>query len=208
MKFNEFIYELLKNKGLSKEKILERFERRIDQVSKQLKEHKKEQNKNKVNCTQFVRQLLSKGLSKEKILEKVLKYQKSWSLWRIEQLHNKIKEEYNSNHIKKRNNNVVKKCQYPNCGKEYVGHPITKFCEFHRNTKNRVKKVVKEIKKENRIIKHNYDMKVKTFKCGLRGCKNKYKIELIPNQFIYPKYCSEHTNEFKREMFLKGKNGG
>lgn len=162
-----------------------------------------------MNCTQFVRQLLSKGLSEETILKKVSVYQKNWNLWRIKQIHKQIKKEYESKFVKKRKKQVVKICRYPKCGIEYVGHPITKFCEFHRDIKNRAKKVViQKRKKENRIIKYNYkNLKIKTFRCGLRGCKNEYKIELIPNQFIYPKYCSEHTNKFKRELFLKGNNG-
>jgi len=164
----------------------------------------------KVNCTDLIRQLTAKGIPNDKILEQVQKYSpkpKNWRITIIEYIQGKMKKEYASNCIKKKTNKrKIKNCQYPGCGKEYIGHPITKFCDYHQNVKNRKseKKIV-IAEEENRIINHKFkDIFVKTYKCSL--CKEKYEINLIPKQYIYPRFCPSHRNKFKRELFLTKKD--
>lgn len=99
----------------------------------------------------------------------------------------------------------VKTCQYEGCGKEFIGHSVCKYCEFHRDVKNRKKRAKKKHVNENRIINHtNEGITPQELECGLDGCKNKYPVLLIPKQTVYPNFCPEHRNKFKRKMFLRG----
>ena len=107
---------------------------------------------------------------------------------------------------KKKKRVKFKICQEPGCGKEFWGHPIAKYCEIHRDIKMR-SKPVKEIVTPgdvNLIIEHDHKEPVKEIvTCSLEECNKQYSITLFPKQFIYPKYCTEHRNEFKREVYLK-----
>ena len=106
---------------------------------------------------------------------------------------------------KKHSKVVLKYCQEPGCGKEYLGHPITKYCEYHRILSNRKrKKVVYEpVETYNKIFKHKYiDTTKIEFFCELDGCNESYYVNIVPRQYVYPKYCPEHRNEFKREHFV------
>ena len=98
----------------------------------------------------------------------------------------------------------LKICREPGCGKEYIGHSISKYCEFHRILKNRKRKrYVREYDGIKKIHhKFNYVTKV-VMKCELEGCNNEYLVDLYPKQQSYPKYCEEHRNEFKRFQFLR-----
>ena len=42
-----------------------------------------------------------------------------------------------------------------------------------------------------------------TFKCCLEGCDEKFTIKVFPKQTVYPRFCMEHRNDFKRENFLR-----
>ena len=100
----------------------------------------------------------------------------------------------------------LKECKYSGCKKAFLGHPISKYCEFHRNIKNREKKNCKkqDVSENNRIIDHDNKMIInETLRCGLKGCRTKYTIEILPKVFVYPKYCLEHRNAFKRDNFLR-----
>ncbi|MFP4520615.1 MAG: hypothetical protein ACLFQK_00570 [Fibrobacterota bacterium] len=107
---------------------------------------------------------------------------------------------------KKHSKVVLKVCQEPGCGKEYLGHPITKYCEYHRVLSNRKrKKVVYEpVDNHNLVFKHKYIETTRMeFTCQLEGCNCKYTVDVIPRQFVYPKYCEEHRNAYKRERFIE-----
>lgn len=100
----------------------------------------------------------------------------------------------------------IKKCCFPNCGKEFAGRGKAKYCEEHK--KQKYKKILyqknknKGIGDANVYIKHNnLDSKKVIRKCSLKGCNNKYEINLIPNQFIYSNFCEKHRNEYKRTFF-------
>lgn len=65
-------------------------------------------------------------------------------------------------------------------------------------------KQILHIKKENQIIPHNFRREQKRqANCALNGCAQNFEFLLIPNQWIYPKYCEAHRNAFKRQHFLE-----
>lgn len=107
---------------------------------------------------------------------------------------------------KKKKRVKFKQCKEPGCGKDFWGHPIAKYCEEHRDIKMRVKPIKDVVAPGdvNLLIEHcNKEPVEQAVQCSLEGCDTSYVIMLFPKQFIYPKYCPEHRNEFKREMALK-----
>ena len=108
---------------------------------------------------------------------------------------------YNHNALKKR---MVKYCQYQNCGKEFIGIPIQKYCEIHLDPHNRkrIRPICESPGVKNRIFKHFFSHgTLVEFICNLEGCGKKFLVEIIPKQFIYPKYCETHRSEFRRINF-------
>ena len=60
---------------------------------------------------------------------------------------------------------------------------------------------------DNKIILHNYQVSIaRDYACGLEGCTAKHKVNLIPGQILYPKYCEEHRTEHRRQQFLTALN--
>jgi len=118
---------------------------------------------------------------------------------------------------KKKKRIKLKVCHFVGCGREFWGHPIAKYCPNHSNIKERLKakknhklehpeeyKEKKPIDINNLEYKHeNKEVVEMEFPCHLEGCNKSYHIKIFPKQFIYPKYCEDHRNPFKREMFLK-----
>jgi hypothetical protein len=39
--------------------------------------------------------------------------------------------------------------------------------------------------------------------CALEGCEHQFEVKIYPRQYIYPKYCPEHRNEYKRIRHLQ-----
>ena len=39
--------------------------------------------------------------------------------------------------------------------------------------------------------------------CALEGCKQHFEIKIYPRQYIYPKYCPQHRNEYRRIRHLQ-----
>ena len=39
--------------------------------------------------------------------------------------------------------------------------------------------------------------------CALEGCDHQFEVKIYPRQYIYPKYCPEHRNEYKRIRHLQ-----
>lgn len=115
---------------------------------------------------------------------------------------------------KKKKRIKLKVCQFPGCGIEFWGHPISKYCPEHHDIKLRLKKKKEEEAKreaealdydENNLILdyEPQEIEEREFKCALEGCKNSFRVKIYPKQRIYPKYCEEHRNPYKREIFLK-----
>ena len=107
---------------------------------------------------------------------------------------------------KKKKRVKLKKCQEPGCGREFWGHPIAKYCELHRDIKARQKpkKTPDSLEMRNMVFKHGYGETVDVhFKCCLSGCDNVFTVKMFPKQFIYPRFCLEHRNDFKRNNYLR-----
>ncbi len=55
--------------------------------------------------------------------------------------------------------------------------------------------------RNNRIVLHNYRAAtLKDFRCDLEGCGRAFPIMLLPNQTLYPRYCSAHRTEHRRTL--------
>jgi len=101
-----------------------------------------------------------------------------------------------------------KVCGFPGCKTKFLGRGKTKYCDEHR--KQKYKKILYQPKKQknlgesNQNIKHKFTESTDTVRtCALKGCDCGFKLRLIPNQLVYPKYCEPHRNVFKRELFTK-----
>jgi hypothetical protein len=107
---------------------------------------------------------------------------------------------------KKKKRIKLKICQEPGCGREFWGHPIAKYCELHRDIKQRAKhkKEFESVDVKNMVFKHNYtEVLDLEFCCCLFGCESKYVVKVFPKQFVYPRYCLEHRNDFRRANFIR-----
>ena len=99
-----------------------------------------------------------------------------------------------------------KKCQYPGCGKIFFGIHISKYCPEHRQDRYRIRKRTKpeDVNIKNQTFKHNYtEVITMVLDCALEGCDNQFEVKIYPRQYIYPKYCPEHRNEYKRVRHLR-----
>jgi hypothetical protein len=106
----------------------------------------------------------------------------------------------------------MKQCEYEGCEEVFEGvssgcNP-SKYCKEHKkfkyHKKTKMKKETKETISNNQNIKHSYKTATVIIgKCQLDGCGKDFEILVIPNIFVYPKYCPEHRNQFKRERFLQ-----
>lgn len=99
-----------------------------------------------------------------------------------------------------------KKCQYPGCGKIFYGIHISKYCAEHRQDRYRIRKRSKpeNVNIKNQTIQHPCtEVTMTRMHCALEGCDNEFEVKLYPRQFIYPKYCPEHRNEYKRIRHLQ-----
>lgn len=99
-----------------------------------------------------------------------------------------------------------KRCQYPGCGKIFFGIHISKYCPEHREDRYRIRKRTKpeDVNLKNQTFKHNYtEVVAMVMTCALEGCENQFEVKIYPRQYVYPKYCPEHRNEYKRMRHLR-----
>jgi len=97
-------------------------------------------------------------------------------------------------------------CMYPGCGKVFHGIHISKYCVEHRKDRYRIRKRTKpeDVNLKNQTIQHKYTTVVEqTMTCALKQCENQFTIKIFPRQYIYPKFCPDHRNEYKRERHLR-----
>lgn len=107
---------------------------------------------------------------------------------------------------KKKKRIKLKICQY--CGKEFWGHPIAKYCELHRDVKQRekTKKSPEPGDSNNRTYNHEHiEVVEETWTCELDGCGKTYIVKIFPKQFVYPRFCEEHRNEFRRRNWIRAR---
>jgi hypothetical protein len=93
------------------------------------------------------------------------------------------------------------------CGDIFYAPLKTKYCSKH--AKQIKLQQSKDWKSENRKIKnpdqnisinHSYTEAVhQKMKCECCGVE--FEITVLPRTYVYPKYCEEHRNEFKRKMY-------
>ncbi|MFP4522022.1 MAG: hypothetical protein ACLFQK_07750 [Fibrobacterota bacterium] len=103
-----------------------------------------------------------------------------------------------------------KECVYEGCGEKFMGTPAQKYCDFHKDVKNRkyLRKKNDDITKNNMLFRHTFNDTTRIeFTCSLPGCRKTYACDVIPRQKVYPKYCEEHRSEFKREIFKRSRSG-
>ena len=118
-----------------------------------------------------------------------------------------------SGYRKKRLMNKV--CCYPDCTEEFMGVGKAKYCEEHKKPvyrkiidADRIQAKKDYIKNNNfnQVIDHKLaKCQLSVLKCELEGCENEFKVLLIPNVTVYPKFCEEHRQEHKRKIFLEKK---
>lgn len=107
---------------------------------------------------------------------------------------------------KKKKRIKLKICQY--CGKEFWGHPIAKYCELHRDVKQRekTKKSPEPGDSNNRTYNHDLiEVLEENWICELEGCGKSYVVKVFPKQYVYPRFCEEHRNEFRRRNYIRQK---
>lgn len=105
-----------------------------------------------------------------------------------------------------------KKCAFPGCKEVFLGTGKSKYCEEHRLRKYRkiidakkleAKKAEEELNNPNQILNHKHENAVVVkMKCQLEGCNNHFEITMLPKIFVFPKFCENHRNFWKRKMFL------
>ena len=107
-----------------------------------------------------------------------------------------------------------KVCRFPGCKEKFMGVGAAKYCEEHRKPEyrkfiNMIKREQEEAEmtevekgeKSNQIIKH--DESISTMQTRTCPCGKEFKIKLYPNIDIYPKFCEEHRNPYRREQLLQ-----
>ena len=108
----------------------------------------------------------------------------------------------------------MKMCRFPDCKEKFMGVGAAKYCDeprkpFYRKVINLIrredeKREITEVEKgekSNQIIKHTETIattQIRTCPCG-----QEFEIKLFPNIEVYPKYCDEHRNPFRRELLLE-----
>jgi len=104
---------------------------------------------------------------------------------------------------KKRRIEKLRICHEPGCGKEFYGPPIAKYCDFHRDIRNRVRKrkKISDPSVENMLFDHSFREVIEIeFTCPVIGCGRKFIIKIYPKQLIYPKFCEEHRSAYRRRI--------
>lgn len=99
-----------------------------------------------------------------------------------------------------------KRCQYPGCGKIFFGIHISKYCPEHRQDRYRIRKRTKpeDVNIKNQTYKHGYtEVVTLVMTCALEGCDHQFEVKIYPRQYVYPKYCTDHRNEYRRVRHLQ-----
>jgi len=101
------------------------------------------------------------------------------------------------------------KCTYKECNNKIFGAPNTRFCEYHKDIRNRDE--IKNAKLEDvmKVIPDRFSSPTQIeLDCELCGIP--YRLILYPLQQKYPRFCEPHRNQYKRDNYrkLKGDNCG
>lgn len=101
----------------------------------------------------------------------------------------------------------MKPCQFPGCKGQFHGRGYSKYCDEHR--KKEYRKVIDKMNRKpavkynnnQRISHERSEITTEIFKCAL--CGEEFTVKIYPNTFVYPKYCEEHRNEYRRLQWQK-----
>ena len=97
----------------------------------------------------------------------------------------------------------LRTCEFRDCQEPFMGLQSHKYCPEHRKSEYKQDKYyyISEPEDTNIVYNHKltYSARVK-FKCAC--CNKEYEVTIIPSVYIYPKFCSEHRSEFKRNLFV------
>lgn len=109
---------------------------------------------------------------------------------------------------------IDKKCCFPDCNVVFKGTGKSKYCPEHRDKKyrkiidaNKLYRKNSNVKDSlvNVIIKHNYTSPIEVKK-NCECCGKEFSITLYPEIYVYPRYCEDHRNEYKRLFYMKQHN--
>lgn len=118
---------------------------------------------------------------------------------------------------KRRRKKVIRVCVFPNCKKEFMGGKTAKYCEEHKKDKykdilyynkyqeKKRKERITNQNKNNQIIRHSF-FKGQRIIYNCQCCGEPFEFVLLPRVYVYPKYCKEHRNEFRRKLYLNKKD--
>lgn len=104
---------------------------------------------------------------------------------------------------------VTKYCV--DCEKEYIGHPISKFCPecntmYAQNRRRREQRIVgpdlvnQPLSMRTPITGETIEIE---YKCALEGCGNHFRVKQVRGIDRIPKFCEDHRNLYKREYFTR-----
>lgn len=106
-------------------------------------------------------------------------------------------------------------CAFPECTETFFAKGKQKYCDEHRKAEYRSKLYGKtpgetpvfdihgnyiQADQLNLLIKHTY-IEARTVELSCSCCDAPYEVTMVPRQYVYPKYCPEHRNEFKRNNY-------
>lgn len=97
---------------------------------------------------------------------------------------------------------IPRVCQYKECKDHFIGLRSQKYCYEHRKPEYKSKKYYYKTEPENSnmIYEHSLNRAARiSFNCEC--CGTPYEILVLPKIKVYPKYCVEHRNEHKRNLF-------
>jgi hypothetical protein len=99
------------------------------------------------------------------------------------------------------------------CGKEFFGHAVRKYCDFHLSEKNADRVKLRNEYRLRILGRHENANQENTFNnkevlkvrisCGLEKCGKIFETLIFPKQAVIPKFCEDHRSEFRRKNFLR-----
>lgn len=110
-------------------------------------------------------------------------------------------------------NSGLKQCEFIYCNNKFSGPPQQKYCDDPGCKAARLA-IAKEVRKtKNKLDTTNLTLtkgqfqsgtilRIRCAACGPTGrCNEKIIIAYDPKRTVYPKYCNEHRNAYKRARF-------
>ena len=92
------------------------------------------------------------------------------------------------------------------CGRPVYGGGQMKWCpecRAERHRRSNRKHYWRVPRKVNQILEPCRAGETRQYTCALDGCTKEFEVRVWPFVRIYPKYCEEHRNEYKRKRFIK-----